>query len=66
MFVTREVPKAGSTPCPDPVTLPDRRLSEKEINTYWGGDRTALRACEEKRKAAAGGDLTAIVTRIGQ
>jgi hypothetical protein len=46
------VPDEARTPCPDPVTLPDRRLSEAETTTSWSRDRGALRVCEQKRRSA--------------
>jgi len=54
-FVERETPAEAKIPCPAPVTLPERDLSEKEASDFWGADRTALRVCEARRSAAVGG-----------
>lgn len=32
-------------PCVTPVTLPDRALSDRDVEIYWGRDRSALREC---------------------
>ncbi|CAH0339591.1 hypothetical protein [Rhizobium sp. CECT 9324] len=53
--VERELPAEAKKPCPDPVVLPDRDLTEAEIATNWGADRTALRVCETRRSASVGG-----------
>ncbi|BCH58970.1 hypothetical protein RvVAR0630_15940 [Agrobacterium vitis] len=55
VYVERDVPAAAKLPCDPPVPLPDRRLSEPESASYWGTDRTALRACEARRAAAVSG-----------
>ena len=36
------------TPCADPVALPDRALSDLDIELLWGRDRSALRECGGK------------------
>ncbi|PZU15672.1 MAG: hypothetical protein DI589_27700 [Shinella sp.] len=51
--VEREIPAEAKKRCADPVTLPDRRLSETETTDLWGRDRTALRVCETRRAAGA-------------
>lgn len=51
-IVSRPIPEAALKPCDGPVVLPDRALSARETTGFWGRDRSALRACEEKRKAA--------------
>lgn len=53
--VEREVPAEAKKPCAAPVTLPDRDLSEREAQSFWGSDRTALRVCETRRAAAVAG-----------
>jgi hypothetical protein len=55
VIVEREQPNEARTPCPEPVPLPDRDLGEAETQSLWGRDRTALRICEVRRAAAAGG-----------
>lgn len=37
-------------PCMEPQKLPDRALSDREIEIYWGRDRAELRSCGEKVK----------------
>jgi uncharacterized protein YceK len=37
---------SAEAPCADPVTLPDRALTDQEIEIFWGRDRTALRVCK--------------------
>ncbi|BCH63227.1 hypothetical protein RvVAT039_04430 [Agrobacterium vitis] len=59
VYVEREVPKASKVPCDPPVPLPDRRLNEPETTSYWGKDRTALRACEARRAAGVSGGSNA-------
>ncbi len=36
--------------CAEPQKLPDRALSDREIEIYWGRDRAELRSCGEKVK----------------
>ena len=54
-FLEREIPAEAAKPCQAPVIIPDRDLSEREVHDFWGADRTALRVCEARRSAAAGG-----------
>lgn len=54
-FLERDIPAEAAKPCPVPVIIPDRDLSEKEVHDFWGTDRTALRVCEARRSAAVGG-----------
>lgn len=35
-------------PCMEPQKLPDRALSDREIEIYWGRDRAELRSCGAK------------------
>lgn len=37
-------------PCNYPVQLPERGLSDREIEIYWGRDRAELLSCGEKVK----------------
>jgi hypothetical protein len=53
--IEREIPAEAKIPCADPVPLPDRALGEAETSSLWGRDRTSLRICETRRKAAVGG-----------
>lgn len=54
-IIEREVPAEAKKPCAAPVTLPDRDLTQREVTSLWGKDRTALRVCEGRRAAAVGG-----------
>lgn len=54
VFVARELPAEAKRKCADPVSLPDRNLSEAEATSLWGRDRTSLRICETRRAAAVG------------
>lgn len=33
--------------CADPVTLPDRGLTQREVERFWGVDRTNLAKCDQ-------------------
>lgn len=51
-FIRPTVPAIARQRCADPVTLPDRDLTEAESTSLWGRDRSALRQCEPRRAAA--------------
>lgn len=34
--------------CPRPVALPDRAMTQAEVEVSWGRDRSALRACRSR------------------
>lgn len=38
-------PPSLTAPCATPVVLPERALSDRDIEIFWGRDRSALRAC---------------------
>lgn len=38
-------PASLTVPCAGPVALPERALTDAEIEVMWGRDRSALRAC---------------------
>lgn len=38
-------PPSLTQPCATPVRLPERGMTDQEIEVQWGRDRTALRAC---------------------
>lgn len=38
-------PPSLTQPCSAPARLPDRGLTDQEIEVQWGRDRTALRSC---------------------
>ena len=40
-------------PCPAPVLLPDRALTDQDIEIFWGRDRTALRTCASRHAGLA-------------
>lgn len=46
------IPASIAAPCANPVILPDRALSDQEVEVFWGRDRTALRSCKSKHAAA--------------
>lgn len=48
-------PASLVAPCPRPVLLPERALSQVEVERFWGRDRSALRACGEQVDGLAGG-----------
>ena len=37
--------KPAVAPCKTPLELPERALSDQEIELYWGRDRASLRTC---------------------
>lgn len=41
-------PPSLTSPCAAPVALPERALTQVEVETGWGRDRAALRTCGEK------------------
>jgi len=44
--VERPAPPPSLTlPCAGPVALPDRGLTQGEVEVLWGRDRSSLRAC---------------------
>jgi hypothetical protein len=48
-------PEASLTaPCAAPVALPNRGLSDREVEVFWGRDRSALRACGGQLDGLAG------------
>lgn len=46
------LPETARQTCDNPAGLPDRDLTEREVASLWGRDRSALLACEQRRKAA--------------
>lgn len=55
VIVQAEIAPEAKKPCADPVSLPDRDLTDSETQTNWGADRTALRICKARHAAAVGG-----------
>lgn len=43
--------KPAVAPCEAPVTLPERALSDRDIEILWGRDRDALRTCGDRLAA---------------
>ncbi|GGE24415.1 hypothetical protein GCM10011345_32970 [Gemmobacter megaterium] len=41
-------------PCAVPVALPERSLTDQEVEVFWGRDRAALRACGSRQAGLAG------------
>jgi hypothetical protein len=39
--------------CAAPVRLPERALTQVEVETFWGRDREALRRCAGRHRALA-------------
>ncbi|KFI27241.1 hypothetical protein CG51_10705 [Haematobacter missouriensis] len=52
-----DVPPSLLVPCDRPVSLPDRALSDREVEVYWGRDRAALVACRSRHEGLAGRGL---------
>lgn len=46
-------PPSLTAPCAAPVALPDRGLTQAEVETLWGRDRSALRECGAKLRGLA-------------
>ena len=49
--VKATVPPASRVPCVV-GDLPDREMSEREVTTRWGADRTEILSCDARRAAA--------------
>lgn len=45
---------ALTKPAADPVRLPDRKLSQAEVERYWGTDALNLRVCKADKASLAG------------
>ena len=52
--IARPEAEAGKRRCASPVPIPVRDLTEEETARLWGRDRAELKACEARRRAAAG------------
>ncbi len=48
-----EKPASVTLPPPSPTLLPDRALSDREVEVFWGRDRAALRMCIGQLEVAA-------------
>lgn len=53
-IVKPPIPAEAQRRCDEPVTLPGRRLTQREVTSLWGRDRSSLRTCEQRRAAAVG------------
>ena len=40
---------AVAAPCNDPLLLPERKLSQVEIERYWAKDRASLIVCRDEK-----------------
>lgn len=52
--VRPDLPPSLVTPCAAPVALPERALSDQEVEVAWGRDRSALRACASRHAGLVG------------
>jgi hypothetical protein len=43
-----DLPPSLTVPCDRPVALPDRALSDRDVEIYWLRDRRALAECADK------------------
>jgi hypothetical protein len=46
-------PPSLTVPCAEPVRLGARDMTQAEVETAWGRDRTALRTCGDQHAALA-------------
>ncbi|WP_198302212.1 hypothetical protein [Bosea sp. AS-1] len=51
-FIRPDIPAEARIACPKPVQTEIRRLSAAETFRFWNKDRTSLKICEQRRKAA--------------
>lgn len=51
-FLGANVPPEARKPCPAPVFVPDRDMTQSEVFTGWKTDRTSLQICEIRRAGA--------------
>lgn len=47
-------PASLTARCANPVVLPDRALSDRDVEVLWGRDRSALRACGSRHAGLVG------------
>ena len=47
-------PTSLTQPCAGPVALPDRDMTQGKVETAWGRDRGALRACASRHNGLVG------------
>jgi hypothetical protein len=52
--VSTAPPPSLTAPCVAPVALPERALSDRDVEVLWGRDRTALRDCGSRHADLAG------------
>lgn len=48
-----DIPPSLLIPCDRPVSLPDRALSDRDVELLWGRDRAALVACRSRHEGLA-------------
>jgi hypothetical protein len=51
-FIRPDIPAEARIACPKPVQTEIRKLTAAETFRYWDKDRTALKVCEQRRRAA--------------
>ena len=54
LTVSAEPPPSAVIPCDKPVDLPDRALSDRDVEILWGRDRRALLDCGGKVEVLKG------------
>ena len=47
-FVPDDPPETLTAPCNAPVGLPERAMTQVEVETLWGADRAALEDCGQR------------------
>lgn len=45
------IPPSLKAACAAPVVLPERDLTDREVEILWGRDRSALRSCGDRHGA---------------
>lgn len=53
-LVVPKLPAELREECERPVSIPRRRLSEKDVVVLWGADRKELVSCRARHKAVVG------------
>lgn len=53
-FARPSPPPSLTQQCANPAALPERALSDQEIEILWGRDRTALRECASRLSGLVG------------
>lgn len=45
---------ADAPPCERPVLIPERQITDQDIEVFWGRDRAELLVCGDKVEALSG------------